>query len=78
LSPWLIRSSLRLTGLYRRAQRNAERLVVKHNHLWCSGLPSSFEDLALLHISDMHVDLNEGAMRRLCDLVRGWTTICAC
>lgn len=71
LNPWLIRNSLRLTGLYRRAQRNAERLVVKHNHLWCSGLPPSFDGLALLHISDMHVDLNESAMRRLCDLVQG-------
>jgi predicted MPP superfamily phosphohydrolase len=67
----LIRNSLRLTGLYRRAQRNAERLVVKHNPLWCSSLPSSFDDFAVLHISDMHVDLNEGAMRRLCDLVEG-------
>jgi len=70
-SPWLIRNSLRLMGLYQRAQRNAERLVVKHNLLWCSGLPSGFDNLALLHISDLHADLNEGAMRRLCDLVEG-------
>jgi predicted MPP superfamily phosphohydrolase len=70
-SPWLIRNSLRLMGLYRRAQRNAERLVVKHNPLWCSRLPLSFDDFAVLHISDMHVDLNEGAMRCLCDLVEG-------
>src|SRR5215472_6968590 len=70
-SPWLIRNSLRLAGLYRRAQRNAERLVVRHNRLWAAGLPPSFDDFAILHISDMHVDLNEGAMRRLCDLVDG-------
>jgi predicted MPP superfamily phosphohydrolase len=70
-SPWLIRNSLRLMGLYRRAQRNAERVVVTHNRLWCSGLPLSFDDLAILHISDLHVDISEGAMRRVCNLVEG-------
>ena len=70
-SHWLIRNSLRLVRIYQRARRNAERLVVKHNHLWCSRLPLSFDDLTVLHISDMHVDINEGAMRRLCNLIEG-------
>jgi uncharacterized protein len=70
-SHWLIRNSLRLVGLYQRARRNADRLIVKHNHLWCSRLPLSFDDLTILHISDLRVDVNEGAMRRLCDLIDG-------
>jgi predicted MPP superfamily phosphohydrolase len=30
-----------------------------------------FDGFAVLHISDLHADMNEGAMRRLIDLVGG-------
>jgi uncharacterized protein len=32
-------------------------------------LPSRFDGFTLLHISDLHVDMNEGAMRRLTELL---------
>ena len=65
----LIRTALKLSGLYRRGQRNAERIQIRHNHIRFPTLPSSFNGFTLLHISDLHVDMNEGAMRRLTELV---------
>jgi predicted MPP superfamily phosphohydrolase len=65
----VIRVALKLTGLYWRARRNAERILVRHNDVRLKQLPAPFENFTILHISDMHVDLNEGAMRHLTELV---------
>jgi uncharacterized protein len=67
----LTRGALRLTGLYARGRRNTESIRIKHNELTFKGLPPSFDGFALLHISDLHADMNEGAMRRLIELVNG-------
>lgn len=67
----LIRNSLRLTGLYRRGLRNAQRIELRNNDIALTGLPPSFDGFTLLHISDMHVDMNPGAMRRLVELLGG-------
>jgi predicted MPP superfamily phosphohydrolase len=32
-------------------------------------LPPLFDDFTILHLSDMHVDMNEAAMQRLIELV---------
>jgi uncharacterized protein len=42
---------------------------VRHNDVACKKLPSRFEGFTLLHISDLHVDMSEGAMRRLAELL---------
>ncbi|HEV3499324.1 MAG TPA: metallophosphoesterase [Bradyrhizobium sp.] len=68
-APWIIRNTLKLTGLYWRARRNAERIVVKHNDISFKDLPPLFDGFTILHISDMHTDMNEVAMQRLCELV---------
>jgi uncharacterized protein len=65
----LIRNALKLSGLYWRGQRNAERVQVRHNQICSSKVPSGFNNFTLLHMSDLHVDLNEGAMRRLAELL---------
>ena len=67
----VICNALRLLGLYRRGQKNAERIQVRHNHIRSSKLPSDFNGFTLLHLSDLHVDMNEGAMRRLAELIPG-------
>lgn len=67
----VIRNALKLTGLYWRGRRNAERILVKHNDVTFKELPPLFDGFTILHISDMHVDMNEGAMRRLVELVGG-------
>jgi uncharacterized protein len=64
----LIRAALKLTGLYWRGRRNAERLRVRQNEVRSSRLPSSFDGFAVLHLSDLHVEMNEGAMRHLVEL----------
>jgi uncharacterized protein len=68
-SPWLIRGVLRCAGLYRRAQKNAETIEVRHNLICSDRLPKSFDGFVILHISDMHVDMNESAMRSLIKLL---------
>jgi predicted MPP superfamily phosphohydrolase len=65
----LIRATLMLTGLYWRGRRNAERIQVRHNDIRSARLPPAFDGFTLLHISDLHADINEGAMRRLAELV---------
>jgi predicted phosphodiesterase len=56
-------------GLYWRGRKNAEQIQVRHNHISMKRLPSRFDGFTLLHISDLHVDMNEGAMRRLTELL---------
>ncbi len=66
-----IRNALRLTGLYGRGRRNAERILVRHNDVSFPTLPPLFDGFTILHLSDLHVDMNEGAMRHLIELVDG-------
>jgi len=68
-APAIIRNALKLTGLYWRARRNAERIIVKRNDQRFAALPSLFDGYTILHISDMHVDMNEAAMQHLIELV---------
>src|SRR6202166_4020619 len=67
----VIRNALKLTGLFWRARRNAERILVKRNDVMFKELPPLFDGFTIHHLSDMHVDMNEGAMRRLIELVGG-------
>jgi uncharacterized protein len=65
----VIRTTLKLVGLYKRGRKNAESIQVRHNYVTCNTLPSRFEGFTLLHLSDLHVDMSEGAMRRLAELL---------
>lgn len=67
----LIRAALKLTGLYQRGRRNAERLVVRHHEARFANLPPRFDGFTILHLSDLHVDMNAGAMRRVAELADG-------
>jgi uncharacterized protein len=67
----LIRGALKLSGLYWRGRRNAERLRVRRNEVRSARLPPSFDGFAILHLSDLHVEMNERAMRRLVELAEG-------
>ena len=71
LAPAVIRNVLKLTGLYWRARRNAERIIVRRNDLKLAALPALFDGYTILHISDLHVDMNEVAMQNLIQLVSG-------
>jgi predicted MPP superfamily phosphohydrolase len=65
----LIKIALKVTGLYGRGCENARRIEVRHNNVRFRTLPSAFNGFRLLHITDLHVDINEGAMLRLAALL---------
>jgi uncharacterized protein len=68
-SHWIIRNVLKLTGLYWRARKNAENIQVRLHDIRLPDLPSLFDGFTILQLSDLHVDMNEGAMRRLIELL---------
>jgi predicted MPP superfamily phosphohydrolase len=69
-SHFLIRLVLVMTGLYWRGLRNAQDVQVRHNYIQSSALPRTFEGFTVLQLSDLHVDMNEGAMHRVATLVK--------
>ena len=64
-----LRLGLRLTGLYRRGQRNAEDVQVRRNPIRFATLPPAFDGFTVLHITDLHVEMNRGAMDRVLELL---------
>lgn len=67
--PALIRIGLRLTGLYRRARRNAHTVTAVHNPLVLPGLPSAFDGYRILHLSDLHIDASEESAHAIVEAV---------
>jgi len=67
--PWIIRTALRCSGLSDRARKNAEHVEVRHNVVRSERLPRPFDGLVILQISDLHADMNPGAMGRLVKLL---------
>lgn len=65
----VIRGFFKLTGLYWRGVKNAQRVEVRHTNIRFKSLPREFDAFTVLHISDLHVDLNPGAMQRLIDIL---------
>ena len=66
----LIRTILKMTGLYRRGLRNAAEVRLLHNHVALPSLPKPFDGFTILQLSDLHVDMSEPAMERVAGLVR--------
>ncbi len=64
-----IRNTLKLMGLYWRGHNNTKRVQTRLNPIESEGLPSAFDGFTILHISDMHVDMSQGAMHRLIELL---------
>jgi predicted MPP superfamily phosphohydrolase len=68
-SPFIIRSALKLSGLYWRGKKNAENIQIQRHAIRLSGLPREFDNFTILQLSDLHADINDGAMRRLIELL---------
>jgi predicted MPP superfamily phosphohydrolase len=66
----LIRHSLRLFGLHGRGRRNARRIQVRRNEIGLDRLPGAFDGFTILHLSDLHVDMDEDFPGVLGDRVR--------
>lgn len=67
----VIRGALWLAGLYGRGRRNAADVRVRHHTVRSPAVPPAFEGFTILHLSDLHVDLNEAAMDRIIELLPG-------
>jgi len=65
-----IRTILRLSGLYWRGQKNTERIEIRHNYIVRQDIPLNFDGFTILHLSDLHADMNPGATQRLIELLR--------
>jgi uncharacterized protein len=61
----LLEILLKLSGLYWRGLRNAHRVHLRQNELFFEGLPASFDGFTILHLSDLHVELSEGALKHV-------------
>ena len=67
----LIRHALRIAGLYERAQRNARNIRLIHNTLSIRGLSAAFTGMRVLHLSDLHTDLDARITRAIAERVAG-------
>src|SRR5882724_1309858 len=54
---WLVEFALKVSGLYARARRNADHVVVRRNSLTFANLPPAFENFTILHLTDLHADI---------------------
>ncbi|MGD9507172.1 MAG: metallophosphoesterase [Geminicoccaceae bacterium] len=69
----VIRTTLRLCGLYRRGCRNAGGIRLRRNTIRIEGLPAAFDGFTLLHLSDLHADMSGPAMARVAEILPGLT-----
>jgi predicted MPP superfamily phosphohydrolase len=60
-----IRLCLTISGLYGRGQRNATQIELRQHDVISARLPEAFDRFTLLQLSDLHVEMSEGAMMRL-------------
>lgn len=67
----LMRLALRGLGMYGRGRQNAQRIRLTHNNFTLQRLPSAFHGLRLLHLSDLHLDMDPAIHRALIEAVRG-------
>ena len=65
----VIRKTLKLMGLYWRGHKNTMRIQTRLNPIKSAALPAAFDGFTVLHLSDMHVDMSQGAMHRLIELL---------
>jgi len=68
---FLMRLGLRACGLYRRGQRNAADFRVVQRDVGLPDLPAAFDGFTLLHLSDLHVDMNRDVADALVARLRG-------
>jgi predicted MPP superfamily phosphohydrolase len=65
----LFKAFLHLTGLYKRGQRNAEQIILRDISLSFDDLPQAFDGFTILHLSDLHLDCQDGLEDRILNLL---------
>lgn len=67
---FVIRFCLKVTRLYERGCRNAAQVQVTHNYIRSAKIPKAFDGFTILQLSDLHVDMSQGALDRLSVLLQ--------
>ena len=67
----LLKMGLKVTGLYGLGCRNAHDVQVEHNVVRIDNLPSAFNGLRLLHLSDLHFDMDPQAIEQTINKLAG-------
>ena len=67
----MVPGALRLSGVLGRGQANAAKFGVVRNQVNLTRLPPAFDGFTILHLTDFHADLSEGAMRALPNAIGG-------
>ncbi len=67
----LLRGLLRLTLLHERGRRNALQLQVTRNELCLDGLPAAFDGFTILHLTDLHLDINDAIPDAVAERLHG-------
>lgn len=68
-APGFIRFCLQMVGLFRRGQNNSRRLNITSNHFHVPDLPEPFEGFRILHLTDLHVDMDEANLQAVIDRI---------
>jgi predicted MPP superfamily phosphohydrolase len=67
----VLRSALKMAGLYARGIRNALAPVVRHVRFEFKELPNSFDGFRILHLTDLHIDGMDGLAEVIAERLRG-------
>lgn len=66
----IIKNCLRLCFMYGKGQRNARNIQVRYNHIQLSNLHSDLIGFTILHLSDLHLDMDKQATLALIEQIR--------
>lgn len=66
----LIKACLKISGFYNRGVRNARNIQVRHNKIYLKHLPSVFENYTILHLSDLHADMDIEATQAVANTIK--------
>jgi len=66
----LVRYCLKISGLYGRGVRNAHNIQVRRNTFALKSLPKAFDGFVLLHLSDIHADMDESITAAVADVIK--------
>ncbi|MCW8195408.1 metallophosphoesterase [Proteobacteria bacterium 005FR1] len=67
----LIRQCLRLAGLHGRGQENARKIELREHAFESPRLPDAFHGFRILHLSDLHLDMDLQTTHAITERVRG-------
>jgi uncharacterized protein len=67
----ILRTALKIAGVYSRGTRNALQLVVRHLRLEFQDLPESFDGFRILHLTDLHIDGMDGLAEIVAERIAG-------